>query len=221
MTAYEPTRRSTLRRYPERGSHARADVHAVIDEALVAHVGFVGAGGEPYVIPTSHGRVGDTLYFHGAPGSRLLRAMQSGEPVCVTFTLVDGLVLARSWTHHSVNFRSAVVFGRGRKVTDTEERWTALRALVEHVVPGRASDAKPSTARDRRATGIAAVEIEEASVKARDDGPNDDAEDLDLPVWAGVVPLAVTPGAPEPSADLMPGIALPGYISEGLDRRRA
>lgn len=219
MTAYDPTSLSSLRRVRERGSHEKATVHAVIDEALVAHVGFTGPGAQPYVIPTSHARVGDTLYFHGAPGSRLLRALQSGAPVCVTFTLIDGLVLARSWTHHSVNYRSAVVFGRGRKVTDPDERWVALRALVEHAVPGRTPDAKPSTAKDRRSTGIAAVEIEEASVKARAAGPNDDEEDRALAVWAGVVPLELRAGDPEPADDLAPGVAVPDYLTASLVNR--
>ena len=220
LTAYQATDRSSLRRVRDRGSHERAAVYDVVDEALVAHVGFAGPDRQPYVIPTSHARVGDTLYFHGAHGSRLLRALQSGEPVCITFTLVDGLVLARSWTNHSVNYRSAVVFGRGRKVSDPDERWAALRALVEHAMPGRTSDAKSSTARDRRATGLAAVEIEEASVKSRSDGPHDDEEDLDLPVWAGVIPLSVTAGVPEPSTDMRTAVPLPGYVAEGLHRRR-
>ena len=219
MTTYEPTSRSNLRRRPDRGRHDRESVHAIIDEALVAHVGFSDSAGQPFVIPTSHARVGDTLYFHGAHGSRLLRALQSGAPVCVTFTLVDGLVLARSWTNHSVNYRSAVVFGNGRKVTDPDERWQALRGLVEHVAHGRADDAKPSTARDRRATGLAAVEIEEASAKIRSAGPHDDDEDLALPVWAGVVPLSTEHGAPEPADDLAPGTPLPPYLLSRGRRR--
>ncbi len=216
LTHYEPTARSRLRRRPDRAHHDRATVHAIIDESLVAHVGFVGPDGQPYVIPTNHARDGDTLYFHGAHGSRLLRALQSGEPVCVTFTLVDGLVLARSWTNHSVNYRSAVVFGRGRKVSDPDERWKALRGLVEQVAVGRSDDAKPSTAQDRRGTGLAAVEIEEASAKIRSAGPHDDEADLGLPVWAGVLPTSITFGAPEPEPGLAPGTTLPRYLSERM-----
>lgn len=219
LTAYEPTARSRLRRRPDRAHHDRETVHAIIDESLVAHVGFAGPDGQPYVIPTNHAREGDTLYFHGAHGSRLLRALQIGDPVCVTFTLVDGLVLARSWTNHSVNYRSAVVFGRGRKVTDPDERWTALRGLVEQVAPGRSEDAKPSTAQDRRGTGLAAVEIEEASAKIRSAGPHDDEDDLSLPVWAGVLPTAITFGTPEHEPDLSPDTPFPPYLHARVERR--
>ncbi len=189
------TDRTRLRRYAERGRFDRETVHAIIDEAYVAHVGFVVDGG-PRVLPMTYGRIGDVLYLHGAVGNAMLRAVDGAE-VCVTITLLDGLVLARSAFHHSMNHRSVVVFGRGRKVDDPDEKRRAFDAIVDHVLPGRATTARPTNDAELRTTLVIAVPLDEASAKVRTGGPVDDDEDLDLPVWAGVVPVATVAAAPE------------------------
>jgi uncharacterized protein len=193
-----PTARTTVRRHPERGTYERATIDAIIDEALICHVGFV-HDGQPYVIPTIHARDGDTLYLHGSPGSRMLRGLAQGIDVCVTATLLDGLVLARSVYHHSMNYRSVVVLGRAREVADRGEKLHAMERVVEHVVPGRWADARQPSEGELKGTTILAVSLDEASAKIRMGGPKDDADDLELPVWAGVIPLALVTG--EPDAD--------------------
>jgi uncharacterized protein len=202
--------RTRVRRHPERAVDEPGAVAAILDEALVCHVGFV-ADGQPYVIPTIHARVGDTLYFHGSPASRMLRTLDDGVDVCVTATLVDGIVLARSVFHHSLNYRSAVVFGRAREVVDPEEKLAALEAVVEHVVRGRSADARPPSEKELATTLVLALPIDESSAKVRSGPPKDAADDLELPVWAGVVPVTLAPGEPEPDEHVPPGLEPPAY----------
>jgi nitroimidazol reductase NimA-like FMN-containing flavoprotein (pyridoxamine 5'-phosphate oxidase superfamily) len=190
-----PTTRTTVKRHPERGAYERGTIDAILDEALICHVGFV-HDGQPYVIPTIHARDGDTLYLHGSPGSRMLRDLARGIDVCVTATLLDGLVLARSVYHHSMNYRSVVVLGRAREVTERDEKLHAMRHVVEHVVRGRWTDARQPSEGELKGTTILALPLVESSAKIRAGGPKDDDRDLQLPVWAGVIPLALVPGAP-------------------------
>jgi uncharacterized protein len=189
------TERTTVRRLSNRGHYDRETVHAILDEALICHVGFV-VEGRPVVIPTIHWREDDTLYIHGSVASRMLRSLKDGVECCVTVTLLDGLVLARSAFHHSVNYRSVVVFGTAREVTDREEKVKTLEALVEHVVRGRSKDVRQPNESELRVTTVLALPIDEASAKVRTGGPVDDDEDYALPVWAGVIPLRLTPEAP-------------------------
>ncbi|PVE04512.1 flavin-nucleotide-binding protein [Streptomyces scopuliridis RB72] len=224
--AYQPTPRTVPTRARERAAYDRELVHGILDEAYVCHLGFV-RDGAPVVLPTLYGRVDERLYVHGSTGSRPLRMTAAGGgteraaeseagpglAVCLTVTLVDGLVLARSAFHHSINYRSVVVHGIARQVTDPEERRTALDAIVDHVVPGRSYDSRPANARELAATAVIRLDLDEVSAKVRTGGPNDDPEDLSLPHWAGVVPLARGYGAPVRSDDLDPAIALPDYLS--------
>jgi nitroimidazol reductase NimA-like FMN-containing flavoprotein (pyridoxamine 5'-phosphate oxidase superfamily) len=189
------TDRTRVRRLPERGSHDWAVVAGILDEALVCHVGFV-VDGAPVVIPTAHVRRGTTLYLHGAPSSRMLRTAGGGADVCVTATLLDGLVLARSLFHHSLNYRSAVCFGRAVEVTDLAEKSEVLRLFAEHVLPGRAAEVREPSRGELMATRVMAVRLDEASAKVRTGPPIDDREDMELPVWAGVLPVGLTVGAP-------------------------
>ncbi|MFB7448250.1 pyridoxamine 5'-phosphate oxidase family protein [Streptomyces sp. NPDC056194] len=214
---YTPTDRTVPTRSRQRASYDKELVHSILDEAYVCHLGFV-RDGAPVVLPTLFGRVGERLYVHGSTGSRPLRAAGDGVsapglPVCLTVTHVDGLVLARSAFHHSLNYRSVVVHGTAHQVTDPEELRTALDALVDHVVPGRSADSRPGNARELAATAVIRLDLDEVSAKVRTGGPNDDAEDLDLPYWAGVIPVQSGHGTPVPSGDLDPSVALPGYLA--------
>ncbi len=184
----ERTPRTTLKRLRQRGSYDAATVHAILDEALTCHVGFV-ADGQPYVIPTIHARAGDVLYVHGSAASRMLRTLAAGVPVCVTVTIVDGLVLARSAFHHSMNYRSVVILGTAVEVTDEAERLRAFETIVEHVVPHRWKDVRPPSAQELKATSVLRVPLVEASAKVRTGGPVDDAADMSWPCWAGQIPL--------------------------------
>jgi len=213
-TAYQPTPRTTPTRYRERAHYDRKAVHAILDEALICHLGYLGAGG-PVVLPTTHARLGDTLYLHGSTGGGPMlaaKAAPSGLPVCVTVTLVDGLVLARAAMHHSVNFRSVVVRGAARVVDDPAEKLRALRSLLDHIRPGRADDCRTPNARELAATGVLALDLVEVSAKVRSGGPVDDPEDSTLAHWAGVVPLKLTAGTPVPAHDLNPATPLPTYL---------
>ncbi|MFJ6573595.1 pyridoxamine 5'-phosphate oxidase family protein [Streptomyces sp. NPDC091292] len=213
-TAYTPTDRSVPTRDRERASYERAFVHAILDEAYVCHLGFV-RDGLPVVLPTLFARVGERLYVHGSTGSRPLRMAgqaDPGLPVCLTVTHVDGLVLARSAFHHSINYRSVVVQGVAHKVTDEEERRTALDAIVEHVVPGRAADSRPANPKELAATAVLRLDLDEVSAKVRTGGPNDEPEDVGLPHWTGVVPVSKVYGSPVPADDLAAGIDVPDYI---------
>ncbi|HXX91727.1 MAG TPA: pyridoxamine 5'-phosphate oxidase family protein [Acidimicrobiales bacterium] len=206
------TERSTLWRKRERGSYDRALAEAVLDEALVCHVGFE-LDGWPHVLPMAHARVGDDLYLHGARANRMLRRLAQGAHVCVTATLVDGIVLARAAAHHSLNYRCVVLYGSAVPVTDDDETDRASAALLEHMAPGRAGDARRPDARDRQRTAFVRLAIDEGSVKVRTGPPVDDGEDLALPVWAGVVPLSITAGAPYPDPVLDPAIPTPPYAA--------
>jgi len=208
MEALGSTARTRLHRVPKAAVTDRSALHAILDEGLICHVGFV-SGDTPVVIPTGYGRVGELLYLHGSPASRMLRALGAGAPACVTVTLLDGLVLARSAVHHSMNYRSAVVFGQARLVTDTEERVEALRRFTDHIVPGRWDQVRQPDAREVGATAVLALDLQEASVKTRSGPPKDDDEDYALPIWAGVVPLALIPAAPVDDPRLLLGLTPP------------
>jgi uncharacterized protein len=208
-----PSERTRVRRLPERGVYDRETIDAILDEALICHLAWV-ADGEPRVIPTIHARSGDTLYIHGSNASRTLRTTKGGAPVAAEVTLLDGLVLARSAFHHSMNYRSVVVYGHAREVTDPEEKFAAQRALVDHVAHGRADDARMPNQRELDQTTILAIAIEEASAKVRTGPPKDDPEDMDLPIWAGVLPIRTIQGEPEPDPDLRSGVETPGYVTD-------
>ena len=196
------TDRTRVRRHPERGVFDRAALYTILDEGFVCHVAFA-VDGQPYAIPTGYARLGDALYLHGSAASRMVRQLSSGLEVCVTVTLVDGLVLARSAFHHSMNYRSAVVLGRARLVTDRDEKYAALRAFTDQVVPGRWGEVRPITEPELKGTAVLALPIEEASVKVRTGPPLDDGDDLAWPVWAGVVPLVTTAGDLVPDAHVL------------------
>ncbi|WFB06288.1 pyridoxamine 5'-phosphate oxidase family protein [Streptomyces sp. LX-29] len=212
---YAPTERTVPTRARERASYDRELVHAILDAEYVCHLGFV-RDGAPVVLPTLYGRVGERLYVHGSTGSRPLRTAgrsEQGMPVCLTVTHVDGLVLARSAFHHSINYRCVVVHGLAHPVTDEAEQRAALDALVDHVLPGRAADSRPANAKELAATAVLRIDLDEVSAKIRTGGPNDDPEDLALPHWSGVLPVARTYGTPLPADDLAPGIPVPGYVT--------
>lgn len=211
-TAYHPTPRTTPTRYRERARYDRETVHRILDESLICHLAYV-KDGLPVVLPTIHTRIGETLYIHGSSGSGpMLAARLAGMPVCVTVTLVDGLVLARAAMHHSMNYRSVVAVGAARIVEDPDEKAQALHAVLNHIRPGRADDCRPPDARELAATAVLALDLDEVSAKIREGGVSDDAEDLTLPYWAGVVPLRLTAGAAVPDADLDPATPLPSYL---------
>jgi nitroimidazol reductase NimA-like FMN-containing flavoprotein (pyridoxamine 5'-phosphate oxidase superfamily) len=211
-TAYEPTPRTVPTRARERASWDRELVHSILDEGYLCHLGFV-RDGAPVVLPTLYARVGERLYVHGSTGSRPLRGagQEEGLPVCLTVTHVDGIVLARSAFHHSINYRSVVVHGTAYQVTDPAERRRALDAVVDHVVPGRAADSRPPDAKELAATAVIRLDLDEVSAKVRRGGPNDDPEDLGLPYWSGVLPVHRAFGTPVPTGDLDPGIPVPAY----------
>jgi nitroimidazol reductase NimA-like FMN-containing flavoprotein (pyridoxamine 5'-phosphate oxidase superfamily) len=211
---FPKTSRSTLKRLAERGHYDKESVHAVLDAGRIAHVG-IAPEGEPVVIPVLYARMGDEIVFHGAVASRLLKYLKSGGPVCVTVTIVDGLVLARSLFEHSMNYRSVVVFGRGRLLED-DEKLAALHAVSEHMLPGRWDDARRPSVKELKATTVVAVAIEEATAKIRKGGADDDEADYALPVWAGVVPIRETYGEPEPDERLGEEIRTPIYIQDLL-----
>jgi nitroimidazol reductase NimA-like FMN-containing flavoprotein (pyridoxamine 5'-phosphate oxidase superfamily) len=204
--------RTTVRRLAKRGEYGRETINGIIDEALICHVGFV-VDGSPVVIPTIHTRIGETLYFHGSAASRMLRSLRDGVDACVTITLLDGLVMARSAFHHSMNYRSVVVLGKGREVVDRQEKLRVLDALVEHVCVGRARDARPPNETELRQTLVLAIPLTEASAKIRSGPAADDEEDYTLPIWAGVIPLALTPSAPIDDERLVADVMVPEYAT--------
>ena len=211
MSEFEITARNRLMRYPTRGSYDTATIHPILDEALVCHVGFA-LDGQPYVIPTIHARMGDQLLLHGLKGGRMLEHINAGNPVCVTVTLLDGLVLARTVFNHSMNYRSAVLFGRGATIDDPARKLAALECLTEHVARGRWRDARAPNDKELKATTIVALDIESASAKIRQGPPGDDAEDLEYPVWAGVLPLSVVPQAPATDPKQTTSYPVPAYV---------
>lgn len=208
-----PSKRVQVKRAAERGKYDRTTIDAILDEALICHVGIVTAEGHPVVIPTIHARDGDTLYMHGSPASRLLRTMKQGAEICVTATLLDGIVVARSAFHHSMNYRSVVVIGTSRIVDDPIEKLAALELVTDHVVPGRWAECRPVTEKEIKGTLVTALSLDESSAKVRTGGPIDDEEDYELPIWAGVVPLALRADAVVPDERLVSGIPTPDTVS--------
>jgi nitroimidazol reductase NimA-like FMN-containing flavoprotein (pyridoxamine 5'-phosphate oxidase superfamily) len=207
LEAKPVSRRTKVRRVPDRGAYDRETIDAILDEALLCHLGFV-HDDQPYVIPTLFARLGDQLYVHGSAASRMLRTLREGVDVCLTATLIDGIVLARSIFHHSVNYRSVVVLGRATEVSDPEEKLRALESFSERILPGRWAEVRPPSRQELKATAIFRLPLAEASAKVRAGPPKDEAEDYGLPVWAGVIPLELVSGTPEAdegiSADLEP-----------------
>jgi nitroimidazol reductase NimA-like FMN-containing flavoprotein (pyridoxamine 5'-phosphate oxidase superfamily) len=203
----------TVRRLPERGAYDEATIFSILDEGLVAHLGFASEDHQPYVIPTIYGRDGRTLFVHGSAASRLLRTLGAGAPMCLTVTLLDGLVLARSGFHHSMNYRSVVVLGTARVVEDREEKVRALDTIVNHVIHGRTSEVRGPSEIELKATTVLALPIDEASAKIRTGPPKDDEGDYSWPCWAGVLPLSLRAGAPVADEKLLPGMVPPGILS--------
>ncbi|MHB8532819.1 MAG: pyridoxamine 5'-phosphate oxidase family protein [Solirubrobacteraceae bacterium] len=208
-----PSERVRLRRKRERGSHERSVIDAILDEALIAHLGIVLGDGQPLVIPTLHARDGDTVYCHGSTASRTLRSMGAGAPVCLTVSLLDGLVLARSAMHHSANYRSAVLLGRARPVREPRAKRAAFEAIVEHIVPGRWPEVRAPSENEMKATEVLALDIEEASAKVRTGPPLDEQEDYALEAWAGVLPLGQRVSEPVADPLLRDGIEVPEHLS--------
>jgi len=212
QTTMKPTDRSQLRRLPKRGSHELKTIHEILDAGFLAHVGF-NVNGQPFVIPTLFGRAGETLYLHGSAASRMLRELSTGVPACVTVTLVDGLVLARSAFHHSMNYRSVVAFGTARKIEDPIQKTEALRVVSDHLIAGRWEDVRAPYEQELKATSVLEFAMEEASAKIRSGPPVDDEEDYALPMWAGVLPLTIRSGQPVPDPRLPAGTAIPEYVN--------
>ena len=209
--SYPATEHSRVRRVPKNAAYEKEVVAAILDEGLVAHVG-IEVAGRPFVLPMVYARDGDRLLLHGSTRSRLLRALADGARACITVTLLDGLVIARSLFHHSMNYRSVCVQGRGCEVTGEEERLRCLRRLTDHTVPGRWDDARSPSDRELSVTTVVAVPIDEASAKVRTGPPNDEDEDHVLPHWAGVLPFSRVAGKPEPDPRLVEGIEAPPYL---------
>ncbi|MEE8456626.1 MAG: pyridoxamine 5'-phosphate oxidase family protein [Acidimicrobiia bacterium] len=205
-----PSDRATVKRLPERGTYDRDTINSILDEALICHVAFDTDDG-PVAIPTIHARIGTVLYLHGSPASRMLRSTVESD-VCVTATIVDGIVVARSAFHHSLNYRSVMVFGTPRVVLDRDERACAFAAITNHVVPGRWDEARQPNEVEDKGTKLLAIDIDEASAKTRSGPPIDDEEDMDLDIWAGVIPLTVQAGDPIPAPDLEAGIETPASV---------
>ena len=204
-------------RLPDRGRYQRAVIDEILDEALICHVGFI-ADGQPYVIPTIHARAGDLLYVHGSTASRMLRTMKGGVPACVTASIVDGLVLARSAFHHSLNYRSVVVLGRAVELQEDAEKLRALRAIVDHIATGRWDEVRGPSPAELRQTTVLGMRLDEASAKVRSGPPKDDEQDLSLPVWAGELPVRMVALEARDDPLLRPGIAPPSWLAT-YDRR--
>jgi nitroimidazol reductase NimA-like FMN-containing flavoprotein (pyridoxamine 5'-phosphate oxidase superfamily) len=213
-----PSERTRVRREPERAVYDRAAIDAILDEGLVCHLGFVHEG-QPFVIPTLYARVGDRVYVHGSSASRMLRTLDGGVDACLTVTLVDGLVLARSIFNHSVNYRSVVVLGRAEEVREQGEKLRALEAFSDRLVPGRWADVRPPNARELKATAMLRLPLDEASAKTRAGPPNDYEHDLAVPAWAGVIPLSLVAGQPQPDPRLGPGLEAPVWAPAARPRR--
>jgi nitroimidazol reductase NimA-like FMN-containing flavoprotein (pyridoxamine 5'-phosphate oxidase superfamily) len=208
----EPTSRTQVKRLPKRAVYDQAQISKILDEGFVCHLGFT-IDGQPYVIPTGYARSGEQIYIHGSPASRMLRALGDGADFCLTVTLVDGFVLARSVFHHSMNYRSVVVLGKARMVTSREEKLEALRCFTNHIVPGRWEEVRQPNEQELKSTFVLALPLNEVSAKVRTGPPLDDEEDYALPVWAGVVPVRTTVGEPLPDARMLPDVP-------ALDNRR-
>ncbi len=207
------TPKTKLRRIPKRGSYDLQTIYKILDEGFIAHVGFTGTDGQNFIIPTGYARRGDELLIHGSSASRMMRALSEEIEICVTVTLVDGLVLARAAFHHSMNYRSVVAFGAAKIIKDENEKMEALRLFTEHIVPGRWREVRLPTTNELKATTVLSLPLTEASAKIRTGNPVDDAEDYALDVWAGVIPLEMKAGSPLPDAQMKPEIALPDYVA--------
>lgn len=212
MTQFKPSPKTRIHRLPKRGHYDKETIYAILDEALICHVGFV-ENGQPHVIPINFARVDDTIVLHGAKASRLLKHVDAGHPVCVEVTIVDGLVLARSVFHHSINYRSVVLFGTGYAIEDEAEKMSALQAVADHLIPGRWNEARLPNEKEMRSTRVVGIRIDEASAKVRVGPPLDEEDDYDLPVWAGVLPLQETPGSPIRDEAQSNDIPLPEYVA--------
>ncbi len=208
-----PPSGATRVRRDDRANYDRSVIDAILDEGTIAHVGLVAADGRPVVIPMLYARDGDRVLIHGSPATRLLRGAKNGGDLCLTVTLLDGLVLARSAFHHSLNYRSVVLFGRATPIDDLDERARALDRFTDHLIPGRRASLRPMSDREIRGTLVLEIPIDEASAKIRTGDPIDDDEDLTYPVWAGVLPLRITPGPPAPAGDLLTGIEVPADVT--------
>jgi uncharacterized protein len=213
MTQFKKSTKTRINRLPKRGHYDKETIYKILDEALICHVGFV-ADGQPYVIPTNFARVNDTIILHGAKASRLLKHVEAGHPICVEATIVDGLVLARSVFHHSINYRSVVLFGTGCLIEDEAEKLSALEAVTEHLIPGRWKEARLPNKKEMNATSVVAIKIDEASAKVRVGPPGDEQEDYALPVWAGVLPLQELPQAAVRDELQVANVPLPDYIAQ-------
>lgn len=200
-------------RYPKRMRNDESTIQSILDESLVCHVSY-NLEGQPFIIPTAYCRVDNTIYLHGSVGSHFFMQMAKGIPVCIAVTLIDALVLARSVFHHSLNYRSVVAFGTTRLVTDPEERWLAAERFTEHVIPGRWNDARQPSESELKKTMFIAVEMEDVSAKVRDEGVGDDPEDMNATVWAGLLPLQLTPGTPQQDEPQSNSVALPTYLAQ-------
>jgi len=211
MSDFLPTERTQVKRLPKRGHYDRETVYKILDTGFVCHVGFA-VDGQPYVIPTNYGRSGDMLYLHGSAASRMLKTLSAGVPVCVTVTHVDGLVLARSAFHHSVNYRSVVILGTARLVEGPDEKMEALRIFTEHVMKGRWDDVRQPTDQELKATTVLRLPLEEVSAKVRTGGPVDDEPDYTLPIWAGVLPLEIVAKQPVPDEKRQSDPPVPDYL---------
>ena len=212
MTQFKKSAKTRINRLPKRGQYDRETIYAILDEALICHIGFV-ENGQPYVIPINFARMDDRIVLHGAKASRLLKHIEAGHPVCVEATIVDGLVLARSVFHHSVNYRSVVLFGTGHAIEDEHEKMAALEAVTEHLIPGRWQEARLPNAKEMKATRVVAIQIDEASAKVRVGPPVDEEEDYTLPVWAGVLPLQESPAALIRDELQSDAVTLPEYLA--------
>ncbi len=213
------TDRTRVKRLPARGAYDRETIYAILDEGFICHVGFV-IEGQPYVIPTGYARIGDDLYIHGSSASRMLKNLSKGVDICVTVTLLDGLVLARSAFHHSMNYRSVVILGKAALVEDEQEKYKALEAFTEHIIPGRWPEIRWPNELEMKATSVLKLPIEEASAKIRTGDPKDDEEDYDMNVWAGVLPLSQVPGPPVPDGRLPTSIEIPAHVSDHGKHRK-
>lgn len=205
------TPRTKIKRMPSRGHYERELVYQILDEGLVCHIGFT-VDDQPFVIPTAYGRVGDRLYIHGSAASRMMKSLSKGIEVCVSVTLLDGLVLARTAFHHSMNYRSVVVFGTATAVQDTDEKLQALEAFTEQIVPGRWAEVRQPTAQELMVTSVLELPLHEASAKVRTGFPDDESQDYSIPAWAGVIPLELTATTPIADSCLQPEIILPSYL---------
>jgi uncharacterized protein len=208
-----PTERTKIRRIPKRGSYEREQIYQILDEGFVCHIGFT-VDEQPYVIPTAYARDGDNLIVHGSAASQMMRAMAWETDVCVTVTLIDGLVLARSAFHHSINYRSVVIFGKAKLISDEGQKMEALRLFTEHLIPNRWAEIRPPNALELKATTVLSLPLDESSAKIRTGDPKDDEEDYEMKVWAGVIPLKATTGKPIDDSRLKDGVSPPDYVSE-------